>query len=128
MLIKISQEQALKLWKNNNIVMRNNSIGQTSEKFNCNNNTISQNKDLDFYIDLNFKQKQLALKMINKRMIKGIISALFFLFGFMNFAIYTNTHLDKNLFLSAGLLIVSTIFFQKAIDSQEINNFIDNID
>ena len=93
MLIKITQEQALKLWKNNNIIMRNNKIGKTSEQVECNNYIISQNKDLDFYIDLNCNQEKEAITMINKRMFKGIISSLLFLFGFMNLAIYTNSYL-----------------------------------
>ena len=127
MLIKISHEQALKLWKNNNIIMRNNTIGKTSEQVDCNNYIISQNKDLDFYIDLNCNQEKEAITMINKRMFKGIISSLLFLFGFMNLAIYTNSYLDKNLILCAILFISSVVFFQKAIDGKEINNFINNL-
>lgn len=127
MIIQISKNQALLLWKNNNIILRSKKkIITVSEKENANNNQIS-NHNGRFFLELKGSKKEKALKLMNKRLIIGIISSLFFCFSFMNFAIYTNSKLDLNFYLTLALFSVSFFSFQKAIDSEEIDKFILNL-
>lgn len=127
MMIQITKDQALKLWKHNNIIMRNNRLGKFTEKFNCTNYDILNNQTLDFYINLNKKEKEIAYNIINKRMILATIGSIFFCFGFMNFAIYTNSFLNKNLIFFTILFIISSFFFIKATNKEEISNFINSL-
>ena len=129
MLIQISQDQALKLWKTHKVIIRSkskiNNVWEKSE--NINNSNILAHKNETFFVDLKKEDKELANKIIEKRMIIAIISSIIFCFGFMNFAIYTNSYLDKNLLWFTSLFIIASIGFFRATNSEEINNFINNL-
>jgi exoribonuclease II len=129
MLIQINQDQALKLWKSHKIIIRSkskiNDVWEKSE--NINNYKILAHKNDLFFVDLKREEKKIANRIIEKRMIIAIISSIIFCFGFMNFAIYTHSQLDKNLFLFTILFILSAFGFIRATDSEEINKFINNL-
>lgn len=129
MMIQITKDQALKLWKKHSIIIRSRKkIGNVWEiTDNVNNSMILNHSEENFFIDLDQRNKEKAHSLIEKRMLIALFSSIIFCFAFMNFAIYTNSHKNFNFIMTLVLFSISFFGFVKASNSKDINNFIENL-
>jgi len=129
MMIQITKDQALKLWKKYSIIIRSRKkVGNVWEiTDNVNNSMILNHSEENFFIDLDHKNKEKAHSLIEKRMLIALFSSIVFCFAFMNFAIYTNSHKNFNFIMTLVLFSIAFFGFVKASNSKDINNFIENL-
>lgn len=123
MLVQTDYDTAIKQQGSRRIVIRGRK--EVFEILDANKNDIYNNQKEKFFLNLKRKDKEELINIINKRNFKSIGASLLFMMAFYNaiqYYYHTQAYLNIGLFIVGA--ISSVFLFQKAMDSNEIKNFI----
>ena len=127
MLIQINYDIAIAQVEKRRIVIR----GKDSvfEILDANRVDIFNNRNEIFYLDLKSKDKESLIKIVNKRNIIALIASILFVTAFyQGIQYYYHGKYLYNLIFFTITASSSVGLFIRAMDSQEINKFIKELD
>lgn len=134
MRIEITYNQALNLYSKQNIIIHgrrnlfNKKASNVFEILNPSINDIQNNKNEIFYLEANKSKRSEIRSLINKRMIRGIFSALSFeasLYFGIQFFYHERDHLNG--IMTALLLSIGIFLLSWAMNKKEISELLDSI-
>ena len=127
MLVQINYDIALSQIDKRRVVIR----GKDSvfEILDANRNDVYNNREEVFYLDLKRQDKQSLMRVVDKRNIIALIASILFITAFYQGIQYYYHGKELNHLILFGASAISSVgLFFRAMDSQEINKFIKELD